>query len=571
MSTDQVYNPFDLLGQEEKPATPVYLPGLTSPQLHVGWGEFRQSLSSSLLLLVAGPAAPKKFQGGNFFRDCWIEGSIPRRAVVAAALWHIVFFVFPFPSLPRGPRKNPAFESAELTWSGPINDLPLLEIRGEKPKPSPRGDPEKPLPPKGADAFHPRQRIFTDPVHPNHPRQLLINRAAPPEPPKLLPNLPNIVQLSAAAGPARPRLQISEETLAKLHPRVRRIATVTAAPLPDAPSLDPHFAEITMSPSPNAPARPKLELNAGSAPRVAERKQAGDVGPAPDVGSAQPNPANANSSAFIALSATPAPPAPVQAPPGNLSARISISPDGKQPGVPGGSPNSAPGANGNAKGVPESTGGTAAGSSGKDTLGVSISGGNPPTKSGVSGLGGTAPKLNTPSPRSLVLRPEPRANINEAPEISGPPDFAALPPGAKPESIFASKKVYTLNVNMPNLNSPTGSWIMHFSELRTNPDVPHMISPDLAAPVPMKKIDPKYPQDLMRDRVEGEVILYAVIRRDGSVDSIQLVRGIDEQLDANAMDALSHWKFHPASKQGEPVELEAIVHIPFHLPESFKN
>jgi TonB family protein len=48
------------------------------------------------------------------------------------------------------------------------------------------------------------------------------------------------------------------------------------------------------------------------------------------------------------------------------------------------------------------------------------------------------------------------------------------------------------------------------------------------------------------------------------VDSIQLVRGIDEQLDANAMAALSQWKFRPATRQGAPVELEAIVHIPFH-------
>jgi len=98
-----------------------------------------------------------------------------------------------------------------------------------------------------------------------------------------------------------------------------------------------------------------------------------------------------------------------------------------------------------------------------------------------------------------------------------------------------------------------------------------MESPDLAGPAPLKKIDPKYPPSLISDRVEGEVILYAVIRRDGSVDSIQLVRGIDEQLDANAMEALSQWKFHPASKEGEPIELEAIVHIPFHLPASLRN
>ena len=31
------------------------------------------------------------------------------------------------------------------------------------------------------------------------------------------------------------------------------------------------------------------------------------------------------------------------------------------------------------------------------------------------------------------------------------------------------------------------------------------------------------------------------------------------------MSALSQWKFRPATKQGTPVDLEAIVHIPFHL------
>ncbi len=51
------------------------------------------------------------------------------------------------------------------------------------------------------------------------------------------------------------------------------------------------------------------------------------------------------------------------------------------------------------------------------------------------------------------------------------------------------------------------------------------------------------------------------------MDSIQLVKGIDEQLDNNAMQALSQWKFQPAEKAGAVIDLEAIVHIPFHAPE----
>ena len=214
-----------------------------------------------------------------------------------------------------------------------------------------------------------------------------------------------------------------------------------------------------------------------------------------------------------------------------------------------------------------SNGGTGAGNgngNGKNGLDVSISGGNPPSNNGVSGLGGV-PKITSSAPRTLITRPEAHAKIDDPPERKGPPNFADLPAGAQPEQIFASKKIYKMLVNMPNLNSATGSWILNFSELRTNPDAPRMISSDISGPSPVRKVDPKYPPSLMSERVEGEVVLYAVIRRDGSVDSIQLVQGIDEQLDANAMEALSQWKFRPAARQGSPVELEAIVHIPFRL------
>ena len=558
MEFHRIQNAIDLFGSVPPgapPEPPRDLPLQLEPKLAIAWGEFHQGLASSLGVLLGGPFGAKDFLKGAIFSESWVEGRVPKRAVVAAALWHLAFVVLPTPQF-SGPRKNPAFENTELTWSGPIEDFPLLEIPRAKAKPAPRALPEKPLPAKGADAFHPRQRIFTDPVHPNHPRQTLINSAAPPQPPKILPNLPNMVQLQQIAGPARPRLQISEETLKKLRPKERRAAAVTYAPLPDIPNAEQHPSEISLAVQQSAPARPKLELNTGSTPRVAQRAQSGDAGPAPDVGAAQLSAVNGSPATLIALSATPAPPAaPPIVPQGNLAARVSISPEGKTPGVPGGSPSGASAAT------------EEAGTSGKgsNSVGVSISGGNPSVNNGVSGLGGT-PKLNAPAPRLSVTRSLPSVGNDDPMERTGPPNFSALPPGAKPEQIFASKRVYTLHVNMPNLNSATGSWILNFSELRSSPDAPRVVSSDLIGPAPLKKVDPKYPSTLIVEHVEGEVILYAVIRGDGSVDSIQLVRGIDEQLDANAMSALSQWKFCPASKQGAPVELEAIVRIPFRAP-----
>jgi TonB family protein len=507
--------------------------------LGVAWGDFHQGIGSSVRALFARGAA-KGFLSAGYFKDCWVERRVPRRALVAAALWHIAFVAMPFPEGAFNPKKNPAFDNVQLTWSGPIQDLPLLEIPKQRAKPAPHNAPNVPLADKGADAFHPRQRIFTDPVRPTHLQQTLINPKAPMEAPKLLPELPNMVQLEKTAMPARPRLVISEDALKKLHPRERKVKTVTVAPPLEAPSMDAQVAgDLNLPAAPTGPARPKLEINAGAAPRVAKREQAGDAGPAPEVGATQLSAANGSASTLIALSATPAPPAPVAPPQGNLAARVSISPEGANKG-----------------------GSEAAGAGGKSPVGISISGGNPPAKSGISGLGSG---LGSPSMRALSARQH-DSSMDDTPERIGPPDFKTLPPGAKPEAIFSTKRVYTMNVNMPNLNSATGSWILNFAELHRDQNGPRVTSTDLSGPLPLRKVDPKYPPTLIADRVEGEVVLYAVIRKDGSVGEIQLVHGVDDQLDANAKEALAQWKFRPGAKAGEPVELEAIVHIPFRVP-----
>ncbi|MGB8493816.1 MAG: TonB family protein [Candidatus Acidiferrum sp.] len=557
MSTAFHVDPYDLLGQAELYPPHIFLPGEVQPKLEIAWGSFHQNFLSSVAASFQrthlSMAVPLTF----VFRDCRVERGFPRRAFLAAALLHVAFVVFPWPDLPAAPRHNPAFDNTELTWSGSVEDLPLLNVPRTKPLAKPKSEPDPPPAEPRVDAFHPRQRIYTDPVHPTHPRQTLINPAAPAEAPKFLPAMPNIVQLAASQAPARPHIEISEQALAKLHPRQARTVATADAPSPDLPNLEQRPAEISLAATPAGPARPKLEINAGSAPRVASRKQTGDAA-APEV-PAIPSDMNGGApSTLIALSANPAPPAPVvPVPQGNLAARVAISPEGK-PGAPGNSPGPATSGSGDSHG--NGTGGA-----GKSDIGISISGGSPKPNVNSSGPGG-ALKLNLPKTQTGLKRPDPDGAADDPPERVGPPNFAALPPGAKPELIFTSRRVYSININMPNLSSATGSWIIHFSELHLGGSAAHRLG-EVNAPVALRKVDPKYPQSLVDDHVEGEVILYGVIRQDGTVDSIQLVRGIDPQLDAYAIEAFAQWKFQPATREGQPVDLEAIVYIPFRGPE----
>ena len=124
--------------------------------------------------------------------------------------------------------------------------------------------------------------------------------------------------------------------------------------------------------------------------------------------------------------------------------------------------------------------------------------------------------------------------------------------------VFGRKKYYSLVLNMPNLTSATGSWIVRFAELKQSDN-----KVAIAAPVAVSKVDPAYPADAMRDNVEGTVTLYAVIHTDGTVSGIKVLGSVDPRLDEAAARALARWQFRPGTKAGEPVELEAVVMIPF--------
>ena len=52
---------------------------------------------------------------------------------------------------------------------------------------------------------------------------------------------------------------------------------------------------------------------------------------------------------------------------------------------------------------------------------------------------------------------------------------------------------------------------------------------------------------------------------DGSVGEVRVLRGVDDRLDAYARAALTHWRFQPATKNGNAVDLEAVVAIPFRV------
>jgi TonB family protein len=126
------------------------------------------------------------------------------------------------------------------------------------------------------------------------------------------------------------------------------------------------------------------------------------------------------------------------------------------------------------------------------------------------------------------------------------------------QEIFGTRKFYSLTLNMPNLNSAGGSWIIRFAALKQNAN-----AGELSAPAATRKVDPAYPIELMRQNVAGTVTLYAVIHADGKIGGVRVLRGVDDRLDQYASEALAQWQFQPATRNGDPVDVEAVFRIPF--------
>lgn len=138
---------------------------------------------------------------------------------------------------------------------------------------------------------------------------------------------------------------------------------------------------------------------------------------------------------------------------------------------------------------------------------------------------------------------------------------AAIRVSHAPDPMLDGRATYAMTVQMPNTTSYTGSWMIWFAEREHQAGLSAMLSP----PVPLRKVDPKYFPAAIADRVEGKVRLAAVIRKDGRVDTVKLLEHLDDRLDVSAQEAMGKWQFEPALRNGQPVDVDAVIEIPFRL------
>ena len=89
----------------------------------------------------------------------------------------------------------------------------------------------------------------------------------------------------------------------------------------------------------------------------------------------------------------------------------------------------------------------------------------------------------------------------------------------------------------------------------------------VTAPKVTKEVRVGYTPDAMRAKVQGGVVLEAVVRADGTVGEVRVMRSLDTRygLDDEAVKALKQWQFTPGQKDGAAVPVVVQVEMTFTI------
>jgi len=590
--------------------TPQTVPG---PQLLVELPSWPQVFFGNLRDLVFPRPLPElelRSAPAPFWTDVFVKRGLPWFSFLESGAYHLIASALlvaltRFLALQPHAVPQPKFDHSQVIYYEPSEYLPPIDTRSR-----PEAKPAK------ADPEFARQPIISLPPQADNRSQTIVT------PPNIKLKhdvaMPNIVAWSEKM--VKPRLAIPPPPVtpaAEITRLAPHIENSVVAPPPDAAHIShrsdrPSLQTTVVAPPPDlrtsiraaafeapqpavvappptvasAPTRQLGELNIGRSNVIApapqlqvaeQRAVAGGrsssvAGIAPQVVPPPPSVSASGSAGqfgspgrVIALNLHPAVGAPPVPPSGNRRGAFAATPEGHAgaSGSAGVSSGAAAGTDGHGNAAENGNGSNA---KGKSDLPAGLYVGTPAASAKTSTVAGdpaaskTAAGASSPTPASV---PAPR--VTSVPARTMSPDTTSKLTDAE-RVVFNGRRFYSLTMNMPNLNSAGGSWVVRFAELKEDPTAP---ASDLTQPVAMRKVDPGYPTQLIRENVSGTIILFAIIHADGTVGNVLVLRGVDNRLDKFASDAVAQWKFQPATKDGTPIDVEATFQIPFRPPRNF--
>jgi TonB family protein len=99
----------------------------------------------------------------------------------------------------------------------------------------------------------------------------------------------------------------------------------------------------------------------------------------------------------------------------------------------------------------------------------------------------------------------------------------------------------------------------------SEPEGPIHVGGDVKAPVKISAPQPQYTEIARKARIQGVVIVQAIINKQGEVTDVKVLKGLPMGLDQSAVDAIRKWRFEAATLNGKPVDVYYNLTVNFTL------
>lgn len=103
-----------------------------------------------------------------------------------------------------------------------------------------------------------------------------------------------------------------------------------------------------------------------------------------------------------------------------------------------------------------------------------------------------------------------------------------------------------------------------FPVVRQAPQGPAHVSSGVMSGQLVYKVTPLYPAIAVAARIEGTVVLQAMISKSGTIENLRVVSG-PAMLQQAAIDAVKQWRYRPYALDGQAVEVETTVNVVFSM------
>jgi TonB family protein len=165
--------------------------------------------------------------------------------------------------------------------------------------------------------------------------------------------------------------------------------------------------------------------------------------------------------------------------------------------------------------------------------------------------------------RAVTFQPPPRPQVRR--QVTTPKARKVPVPDATPDDPepirFDDQTVDVSELDFPEIGDSVA-----IPQGPVGPSIgPMQIGGNVLAPVRVYAPDPHYPEEARHARVQGVVILQTIIDTVGNVTDVRVLKGLPSGLTEAAVEAVSSWRFKPATLEGEPVAVYYLVTVSFSV------